>query len=94
MSLKAKLGISPVAWWNDDLESLSDDVSLDECLRQAAEAGLTAWKPDSVFLWIWTRSHRFCISIISLFVGAVFGRIAGGGCGKRTGAHRRTTSVF
>ena len=39
--LKAKLGISPIAWWNDDLEELSDDVSLEECLRQAAEAGFT-----------------------------------------------------
>ena len=39
--LKAKLGISPICWWNDDLVELSDDVSLDECLRQAAQAGYT-----------------------------------------------------
>ena len=38
--LQAKLGIAPIAWWDDDLEELSDDVGLDECLRQAAEAGL------------------------------------------------------
>ncbi len=37
--LKARIGISPIAWWNDDLEELSDDVSLEECLRQASEAG-------------------------------------------------------
>jgi len=37
--LKAKLGISPICWWNDDLVELSDDVSLEECLRQAALAG-------------------------------------------------------
>ncbi len=37
----AELGISPIAWWNDDLEELSDDVSLEECLRQASEAGFT-----------------------------------------------------
>ena len=36
---KAKLGIAPIAWWNDDLEELSDDVSLEECLRQASDAG-------------------------------------------------------
>ena len=24
--LKAKLGIAPIAWWNDDLEALSDGV--------------------------------------------------------------------
>ena len=39
--MKARLGISPIAWWNDDLVELSDDVSLEECLRQAAEAGYT-----------------------------------------------------
>ncbi len=39
--LEARIGIAPIAWWNDDLPELSDDVSLDECLRQASEAGLT-----------------------------------------------------
>jgi inosose dehydratase len=37
--LKAKLGMSPIAWWNDDLVELSDDVSLEECLRQSRSAG-------------------------------------------------------
>ncbi|RMF40886.1 MAG: myo-inosose-2 dehydratase [Alphaproteobacteria bacterium] len=37
--MKARLGISPIAWWNDDLVELSDDVSLDECLRQVSLAG-------------------------------------------------------
>ena len=27
--MKAKLGIAPIAWWNDDLAELSDDVSLE-----------------------------------------------------------------
>src|SRR3954468_11331427 len=40
-SMKAKLGIAPIAWWNDDLKQLSDDVSLEECLRQASVAGFT-----------------------------------------------------
>src|SRR5262245_52323214 len=39
--LKAKLGMSPIAWWNDDLVELSDDVSLEECLRQSRSAGFT-----------------------------------------------------
>ena len=39
--LKAKLGMSPIAWWNDDLPQLSDDVSLEECLRQSRSAGFT-----------------------------------------------------
>ena len=47
--LKAQLGIAPIAWWNDDLAELSDDVSLDECLRQAAEAGLTGMETGRRF---------------------------------------------
>ncbi|WP_274626844.1 myo-inosose-2 dehydratase [Arvimicrobium flavum] len=39
--MKAKLGMSPIAWWNDDLLELSDDVSLEECLRQSRSAGFT-----------------------------------------------------
>jgi inosose dehydratase len=39
--LKAKLGMSPIAWWNDDLAELSDDVSLEECLHQSRSAGFT-----------------------------------------------------
>ncbi len=50
--LKAKLGMSPIAWWNDDLPELSDDVSLEECLRQSRSAGFTGMEkgrrfPDS-----------------------------------------------
>ena len=40
IKMRAKLGIAPIAWWNDDLAELSDDVSLEECLRQAREAAL------------------------------------------------------
>lgn len=47
--MKAKLGIAPIAWWNDDLESLSDDVSLEECLRQASEAGFTGMETGRRF---------------------------------------------
>lgn len=39
--MKARLGMSPIAWWNDDLAELSDDVSLEECLRQSRSAGFT-----------------------------------------------------
>ena len=28
--MKAKLWIAPIAWWNDDLAEMSDDVSLEE----------------------------------------------------------------
>ena len=47
--LKAKLGISPICWWNDDLVELSDDVSLDECLAQAALAGYTGMETGRRF---------------------------------------------
>ena len=47
--MKAKLGIAPIAWWNDDLEELSDDVSLEECLRQASEAGFTGMETGRRF---------------------------------------------
>lgn len=49
MTLKAKLGIAPIAWWNDDLPELSDDVSLEECLRQAREAGFTGMETGRRF---------------------------------------------
>jgi inosose dehydratase len=47
--LQAKLGIAPIAWWNDDDASLSDDVSLEEALRQAAEAGFTGMETGRRF---------------------------------------------
>ena len=47
--LKAKLGMSPIAWWNDDLPELSDDVSLEECLRQSRSAGFTGMEQGRRF---------------------------------------------
>ncbi|CUX47180.1 myo-inosose-2 dehydratase [Agrobacterium genomosp. 3] len=47
--MKARLGIAPIAWWNDDLAELSDDVSLQECLRQASEAGFTGMETGRRF---------------------------------------------
>jgi inosose dehydratase len=47
--MKARLGIAPIAWWNDDLKELSDDVSLEECLRQASEAGFTGMETGRRF---------------------------------------------
>jgi inosose dehydratase len=49
MKMRAKLGIAPIAWWNDDLPELSDDVSLEECLRQAREAGFTGMETGRRF---------------------------------------------
>ena len=47
--MKAKLGIAPIAWWNDDLKELSDDVSLEECLHQASIAGFTGMETGRRF---------------------------------------------
>jgi inosose dehydratase len=47
--MKAKLGIAPIAWWNDDLPELSDDVSLEECMAQAREAGFTGMETGQRF---------------------------------------------
>lgn len=47
--MKAKLGMSPIAWWNDDLTELSDDVSLEECLRQSRSAGFTGMEKGRRF---------------------------------------------
>ena len=47
--MKARLGIAPIAWWNDDLAELSDDVSLEECLRQAHVAGYTGMETGRRF---------------------------------------------
>ena len=46
---RAKLGMSPIAWWNDDLVELSDDVSLEECLRQSRSAGFTGMEKGRRF---------------------------------------------
>lgn len=37
--MQAYPGISPIAWWNDDLKELSEEISLGECLRQCRAAG-------------------------------------------------------
>ena len=47
--LRAKLGISPIAWWNDDDVNLSDDVSLEEALRQASVAGFIGMETGQRF---------------------------------------------
>lgn len=47
--MRAKLGMSPIAWWNDDLPELSDDVSLEECLSQSRSAGFTGMEKGRRF---------------------------------------------
>lgn len=47
--MKARLGIAPIAWWNDDLAEISSDVSLEECLSQAHQAGFTGMETGRRF---------------------------------------------
>lgn len=47
--MKARLGIAPIAWWNDDLPELSCDVSVDECFRQARQAGYSGMETGQRF---------------------------------------------
>ncbi|MEX0386544.1 myo-inosose-2 dehydratase [Spiribacter onubensis] len=47
--LHAQLGIAPIAWWNDDLPALSEDVSLETCLAEAAEAGFAGMETGRRF---------------------------------------------
>jgi inosose dehydratase len=34
-----RLGIAPIGWSNDDLPELGGDISLEQCLREARQAG-------------------------------------------------------
>jgi inosose dehydratase len=37
--MKVRIGINPLTWSNDDLPALGSDISLETCLREAAEVG-------------------------------------------------------
>lgn len=47
--MKARLGIAPIAWWNDDLAELSGDVTLEQCLSEARDAGFTGMETGRRF---------------------------------------------
>jgi inosose dehydratase len=47
--MKAKLGIAPIAWWNDDLAEISSDISLEGCLAEANQAGFTGMETGRRF---------------------------------------------
>ena len=37
--MSVKLGVAPIAWSNDDMPELGGDTSLEQCLKDANEAG-------------------------------------------------------
>jgi inosose dehydratase len=49
MALKAKLGIAPIAWTNDDLPELGGETSLETCLREARLAGFSGVESGGKF---------------------------------------------
>ncbi len=47
--MKAKLGIAPIAWSNDDLPELGGDTTLETCLSEAREAGFSGIETGGKF---------------------------------------------
>ena len=47
--MKAKLGIAPIAWSNDDLPELGGDTPLETCLSEARAAGFTGIETGGKF---------------------------------------------
>ena len=47
--MKAKLGIAPIAWSNDDLPELGGDTTLELCLSEARQAGFTGIETGGKF---------------------------------------------
>lgn len=47
--LKARLGIAPIAWSNDDLPELGGETTLETCLSQARAAGFTGIETGGKF---------------------------------------------
>lgn len=47
--MKARLGIAPIAWSNDDLPELGGDTTLETCLSEAREAGYSGIETGGKF---------------------------------------------
>ena len=47
--MKARLGIAPIAWSNDDLPELGGSTPLETCLREAREAGFSGIETGGKF---------------------------------------------
>lgn len=39
--MKVKIGISPIAWQNDDLPDLTKDFTMEQALKESREIGYT-----------------------------------------------------
>src|SRR5215211_1925846 len=47
--MKARLGIAPIAWTNDDLPELGGDTPLEVCLSESREAGFSGTETGGKF---------------------------------------------
>ena len=47
--MKARLGIAPIAWSNDDLPQLGGDTPLEVCLSESREAGFSGTETGGKF---------------------------------------------
>jgi inosose dehydratase len=61
MSLTAKLGISPIAWSNDDLPELGGDTPLETCLSECQQAGYLGVETGGKF----PKTSRECASVLA-----------------------------
>jgi inosose dehydratase len=46
---RIRLGIAPIGWSNDDLPELGGDITLEQCLREARQAGYTGIEKGGKF---------------------------------------------
>ncbi|MDC1093035.1 myo-inosose-2 dehydratase [Pelagibacteraceae bacterium] len=47
--MSIKLGVSPIAWSNDDMPELGGDTTLEQCLNEASKAGFTGIESGGKF---------------------------------------------
>lgn len=47
--MSVKLGIAPIAWSNDDMPELGGNISLEQCLSEASQAGYTGIESGGKF---------------------------------------------
>jgi inosose dehydratase len=66
--MKAKLGIAPIAWSNDDLPELGGETTLETCLRESREAGFSGVETGGKFpktaaeLGPILKAHNLCLA--------------------------------
>ena len=47
--MSVKLGIAPIAWSNDDMPELGEDITLEQCLYEASQAGFAGVESGGKF---------------------------------------------